>query len=88
MLVALGDLAQARDDIRAATAYLERLAELEPFDSDPQRQLIVLALREGRRGRALRQYEAFDLRMQRAFGERPDFTIDELMRYARPTTLP
>jgi DNA-binding SARP family transcriptional activator len=83
VLQALSEAARARMDLGAATGYVERLAELEPFDSDPQRQLIVLSLRAGRRGRALRQYEAFDLRMQRAFGERPDFTFEELMRAAR-----
>jgi DNA-binding SARP family transcriptional activator len=84
VLQALGEDAQASGDIRGATAYVERLAEFEPFDSAPQRALILLSLQAGRRGRALRQYEAFDARMQRAFGERPDFSLEELMRVARP----
>jgi DNA-binding SARP family transcriptional activator len=83
VLQTLGDAATARGDVTAATAYVERLAEFEPFDSAPQRELILLSLRAGRRSRALRQYEAFDARMQRAFGERPDFSFEELMQIAR-----
>jgi DNA-binding SARP family transcriptional activator len=76
VLQALAEL--QRDRPAATAAYLERLAELEPFDDDVQRQLISAWLRLGRKSRAARHYESFRVRLLREFGERPDFELSQL----------
>jgi DNA-binding SARP family transcriptional activator len=77
-----GDVLRALADIRGeepdAAACLERLAHLEPFDSDVQRRLLATWMRQGRRSRAARHYEAFRWRLMREFGERPGFELAEL----------
>ena len=75
VLRALADIAAARDDLGAAGAYLERLALMEPFDSDVHRRLIALSLREGARSRAVRRYRTFADRLAHALGATPEFTL-------------
>jgi DNA-binding SARP family transcriptional activator len=78
-LRALADDRIDRGDLEAALTFVDRLARLEPFDADIQRQLIGLNLGLGRRSRALRLYEAFEARLRREFGDRPPFTLHELL---------
>jgi len=79
VLRALADLAASRDDLGAAGAYLERLALMEPFDSDVHRRLIALSLREGARSRAVRRYRAFADRLEHALGATPEFTFADVL---------
>jgi DNA-binding SARP family transcriptional activator len=77
LLRALSTLAVARGELRAATDYLERLAELEPLDSDVHCELIGLMFAAGRRSRAARLFHSYERRLMRTFGERADFTLGE-----------
>jgi DNA-binding SARP family transcriptional activator len=71
------------DQPAAAAGYLERLAELEPFDDDVQRQLIAAWLRLGRTSRAVRHYDSFRVRLLREFGARPGFELSQLVELDR-----
>lgn len=76
------DVFRALADIRGggpdAADCLERLANLEPFDTEVQRRLLAAWLRQGRRSRAARHYDAFRRRLARDFGEPPGFELADL----------
>ena len=75
----LAELRLRANDLDTAIGYMERLADMEPFDSGIQRQLITLLLAQGRRSRAIRQYQTFQMRVVRGFGEPPDFQLADLV---------
>ena len=80
-------LASSRFDERdfdRAEEYMERLAEMEPFDNDVQRQHIALCMKRGRYSRASRLYALFRQRMLREFGEAPDFELADIRRETPP----
>ena len=81
----LAELALRAGDLETAAGHMEQLAELEPFDSEIQRQLLTLWLALGRRSRAVRHFQSFQLRMLRGFGQGPDFHISDL--HAEPGAL-
>jgi DNA-binding SARP family transcriptional activator len=77
-LAALAQIALSSGRLVAAADHLQRLAELEPFDSHVHQMLIEVCLRRGRRTEALRHYHALRARLHRAFGEQPDFELTSL----------
>jgi len=86
-LRACGQLALRVGRTDDAAAHFQRLAALEPFDTDIQQQLIEVFLRRGRRSEAMRHYSALRLRMLRAFGDEPDFDLSDIAaRLAREST--
>jgi DNA-binding SARP family transcriptional activator len=79
-LSALVELRLADGDLDLAMRQARRLAEMEPYDSDVQRQYIELCLDRGRRTEAIRRYELFRRRLAREFGDEPDFRLEDLRR--------
>jgi DNA-binding SARP family transcriptional activator len=77
-LAALAQIALSSGRLVAAAERLQRLAELEPFDSHVHQMLIEVCLRRGRRTEAFRHYHALRARLHRAFGEQPDFELTSL----------
>jgi DNA-binding SARP family transcriptional activator len=67
----------------AAADHLRRLATLEPFDVQVQRELLYLYMRHGRHSQAKRLYSSLKARMREHFGEELDFTLTELAERTR-----
>jgi DNA-binding SARP family transcriptional activator len=81
----LGEVELERGNLEGAASAMRRLAELDPFDLQVQRELIRLCLRTGHRGEALRRYSTLRQRMRREFGEGPDFELVDLMESGAET---
>jgi DNA-binding SARP family transcriptional activator len=64
-------------DPATAARYLERNAELLPFDTEVQWALIRFYLEQGRRSEAKRRYASFRKRLLDEFGEEPDFRLSD-----------
>jgi DNA-binding SARP family transcriptional activator len=77
-LSSLAKLKLEAGGLEGALDHYYRLAEMNPFDTGVQRELIALYLRCGRRTDAVRRYGALRLRMLREFGEPPDFELADL----------
>jgi DNA-binding SARP family transcriptional activator len=78
-LATMAQIAVSSGRLVAAADHLHRLAQLEPFDSQVHQMLIEVCLRRGRRTEALRHYHALRARLQRAFGEQPDFDLTQVV---------
>jgi DNA-binding SARP family transcriptional activator len=74
----LADLQIAAGELDAAASLLVRVTEMHPYDAQLHRPLIALLLRRGRRSEALRRYGALRGRLEREFGERPEFSLADL----------
>lgn len=75
VLKTLATMKLAAGDLDLAAEHLQRLAELEPYDLEAQRELLGLMIRRGRHADAHRRYEIVRRRYRRAFGEDPDLDL-------------
>jgi DNA-binding SARP family transcriptional activator len=73
-------LSQTRSagDLDAAAEHARRLAEMEPFDMDVQREFLEICIERGRHSEAMRRYALIRRRVRREFGHDPDFTLAHL----------
>lgn len=85
VLRALAQVKEGAGDLDAAAEHLGRLAELEPYDLDAQRDVLSLMLRRGRHADAHRRFEVVRRRYRRAFGEDPDIELAALAVERQPT---
>jgi DNA-binding SARP family transcriptional activator len=74
----LAQMAANADDLEATAEHLGRLAELEPFDVQVQRDMLALQIRRGRHSEARRRYFALRARMREHFGQELDFTLSDV----------
>jgi DNA-binding SARP family transcriptional activator len=81
-LRSLAAIARRAGDLEDAAAHMERLGELDPFDVDVQREVILLCLARGRRSEAMRRHAALRTRFLRTFGEDIGFTLADLVAAA------
>jgi DNA-binding SARP family transcriptional activator len=77
-LRAVISLRRSVGDLDAATEHARRLAGLEPFDMDVQRDFLEICIKRGRRSEAMRRYALIRRRVRREFGHDPDFTLSDL----------
>lgn len=77
-LRALAGLQRGGGELDAATESLVALSDLEPYDTDVQRELLTLLLARGRRSEAMRRFDTLRRRTLRTFGEDLDFALSDL----------
>jgi DNA-binding SARP family transcriptional activator len=78
VLRALADAHLLAGERDGASERLERLAEMEPFDLETQRDLLTVMLERGRHSEAARRYEMLRYRHRQTFGQDPGFDLAEL----------
>ncbi len=77
-LRAMVECARSIGDLDTAAGNARRLAAMEPFDMDVQRDFIEICMRRGRRSEAMRRYAIVRKRVKREFGQDPDFTLGDI----------
>jgi DNA-binding SARP family transcriptional activator len=77
-LRAIISLRRSDGDLDAATDHARRLAGMEPFDMDVQRDFLEICIKRGRRSEAIRRYALIRRRVRREFGHEPDFTLGDI----------
>ena len=77
-LRAVTSLLFMQGDLEGATEHARRLAGMEPFDMDVQREYLRLCIRRGRQSEAMRRYALIRRRVRREFGHEPDFSLADL----------
>jgi DNA-binding SARP family transcriptional activator len=80
-LRALTLMAANAHDLEEAAEHLGRLAELEPFDVQVQREMLALQIHRGRHSEARRRYFALRVRMREHFGQELDFTLSDVVEH-------
>lgn len=81
-LSAVISVRRSEGDLDAAAAHASRLAAMEPYDMDVQRDLLELCLTRGRRSAAIRRYAVLRMRLRRQFGHGPNFALSDLRGWA------
>jgi DNA-binding SARP family transcriptional activator len=76
----LSELRAAQGDLEGATEQLHRLAELEPYDIDVQRDLLGMLVRRGRHAEAARRHDLLRKRYFKTFGEDAPIDLAEVTR--------
>jgi DNA-binding SARP family transcriptional activator len=77
-LRAMVGLARSTGDLDTAAGHARRLAAMEPFDMDVQRDFIEICLSRGAGARRCAATAIVRKRVKREFGQDPDFTLGDL----------
>lgn len=77
-LRAMVAIARSAGDLDTAASHARRLAAMEPFDMDVQREFIEICMSRGRRSEAMRRYAIVRKRVRREFGQDVGFTLGDL----------
>jgi DNA-binding SARP family transcriptional activator len=71
-------LKKIEGDLGAAADHARRLASMEPFDMDVQREFLELCIARGRRSEAMRRYAVLRRRVRAEFGRELHFSLTDL----------